>query len=348
MLISKKNYEKFMTGLCFDDVLLVPQYSEIRSRSKIDIGSSLERVGRLGLPIFSSPMDTVTCGAMAEKMCLSGGMGIIHRYNTIDDQVSEVLIARRNGVKNVGAAIGITGDYVDRAVELVRSGVKVLCVDVAHGHHTMMKTALEALRKEIRDVHIMAGNVATREGFDDLSRWGATSVRVGVGGGSICSTRIQTGHGVPTFQSILDISSSEFAGSVQIVADGGIKNSGDIVKALAAGADFVMLGSMLSGTLESPGEIIYEGDKTYKAYRGMASAEAQIDWRGHASSLEGVSTIVQTKGSVDSVLREIGAGIRSGLSYTGAINIDELHAKARFICQTSSGAIESSTHIKLL
>ncbi|MAG27641.1 guanosine monophosphate reductase [Candidatus Pacearchaeota archaeon] len=349
MLIDKKNYEKFMTGLCFDDVLLVPQYSKIRSRSEIDIGSTLSDVGHLDVPILSSPMDTVTCSSMAEKMSNSGGMGIIHRYNTIDEQASHVMTARKNGAKNVGAATGITGDYIERAGELLRAGANVVCVDVAHGHHVMMKDALKALRDEFgSDVHIMAGNVATREGFDDLARWGASSVRTSVGGGSICSTRIKTAHGVPTFQSILDISESEFAGSVQIIADGGIKNSGDIVKALAAGADFVMLGSLLSGTLESPGEIIYKGDKTYKVYRGMASVEAQIDWRGHASSLEGVSTIVQVKGSVSNVLSELCAGIRSGLSYSGALNIDDLHSKARFICQTSSGAIESSAHIKLL
>ena len=169
-----------------------------------------------------------------------------------------------------------------------------------------MERALKSIKDKFgNDIHVMAGNVATEKGFSQLARWGADSIRVGIGGGSICSTRIQTGHGVPTLQSILDCAESQYFGSVELIADGGIRGSGDIVKAYAAGADFVMLGSLLAGTDESPGEIVnyveMQGDRqvyrNYKVYRGMASVEAQIDWRGHSSSVEGVTTTSSHKRS---------------------------------------------------
>ena len=191
----------------------------------------------------------------------------------------------------------------------------------------------------------MAGNVATLQAFNDLADWGAHAIRVGIGGGSICSTRIQTGHGIPTFQSVLDCGKSDR--DAALIADGGIRTSGDMVKALAAGADFIMVGSMLAGTDETPGEVmtIY-GSPPHKIYRGMASKEAQSDWRGRVSSIEGVTHTVPYRGPVSEVLHEMAVGIRSGLSYSGARSIQELQAKARFIRQTSAGAIESSTHIK--
>ena len=217
-------------------------------------------------------------------------------------------------------------------------------MDVAHGHHTLVRNALETLRDVFGDkVHLMAGNVATLEAFNDLADWGADSIRVGIGGGSICSTRIQTGHGMPTFQSILDCARSDR--NAKLIADGGIKNGGDIVKALAAGADFVMLGSMLAGTDETPGEIFMSKNKRYKVYRGMASHAAQVDWKGSTNSLEGISTTIPYKGTVNDVFTELAQGIRSGLSYSGVNNLLELQAKARFIKQTSAGQFESSTHI---
>ena len=183
------------------------------------------------------------------------------------------------------------------------------------------------------------------KGLNDLADWGADSIRVGIGGGSICSTRVQTGHGVPTFQSIVDCSRSDR--DATLIADGGIRTSGDIVKALAAGADFVMIGSLLAGTDESPGEIIYENNRELaKTYRGMASKEAQIDWRGHTSSIEGVSSLVAYKGPVTTVLQDLEVGLKSGLSYTGATSITEFQAMSDFIRQTSAGQVESSTHIQ--
>jgi IMP dehydrogenase len=255
-----------------------------------------------------------------------------------------VKVAKLKGLTNVGAAIGVTGDYQERARELVSSGANVLCVDVAHGHHSMMRDALKHLKEEYGgDTHIMAGNVATGQGSLDLASWGADSIRVGIGGGSICSTRLVSGHGVPTLQSIIDCVTAGCP--VPIIADGGIKTSGDAVKALAAGADFVMLGSMLAGTDQAPGQVFDNGNKKYKVYRGMASSEAQVNWRGKTSTPEGISTTIPYKGDVNSILADLKGGIQSGMSYSGARTIQELQAKAQFTQQTSAGRGESQTHI---
>ena len=327
-------------SLSFDDVLLEPKYSEIKSRNEVDIGNFLDDKTYLDLPVISSPMDTVTEDEMAWAIYDEGGLGVVHRYNTVEEQVT--LIKKRRGFK--AAAIGVTGEYEERACALFDAGIHYLCLDVAHGHHVLVKNALKTLRELFGDtVHLMAGNVATLEAFNDLADWGANSIRVGIGGGSICSTRINTGHGAPTFQSIHDCSYSDR--DAKIIADGGIKNSGDIVKALAAGADFVMLGSMLAGTDESPGEIFTSGNKKYKVYRGMASRSAQMDWRGQSSSPEGISTTIPYKGPVADILRDIGGNVRSGFSYTGARTLEEFQSNATFLSQTPAGQHESSTHI---
>jgi len=332
-------------SLSFDDVLLVPAYSNITSRQEIDLSGNLGEL-YFDLPVISSPMDTVTESSMTVALDTAGGLGIIHRYNTINEQTNQIHRAHSEGAKNIGAAVGVTGDYLDRAKYAVMAGANVLCVDIAHGHHQLMKNALKNLQSLFEGtVHIMAGNVATLEAFNDLADWGADSIRVGIGGGSICSTRIQTGHGVPTLQSIMDCAKSDR--NVSLVADGGIKNSGDIVKSIAAGADFVMLGSLLSGTEETPVEKNWDpntGTWVYP-YRGMASVEAQIKWRGHASSIEGVSSIVTDKGSVSDVLANLEKGLRSGMSYTGARDITKFQSTSKFIQQSSSGQIESTTHI---
>ena len=332
--------------LSFDDVLLMPQYSDIKSRSVLKTESQLDENINLKLPIISSPMDTVTEVEMARAMRKKGGLGIIHRYNTIEEQVKMVGILRDETPVSafIGAAIGVTGDYLERADELVKAGVNVLCVDVAHGHHSMMRDALKNLKLAYEaKAHIMAGNVATGQASLDLAYWGADSIRVGIGGGSICSTRLVSGHGAPTLQSIVDCVNAGCP--VPIIADGGIKTSGDIVKALAAGADFVMLGSMLAGTTQSPGQVFDNGNKKYKVYRGMASSEAQINWRGKTSTPEGISTTISYKGDVNNILDDLKGGIQSGMSYSGARTIKQLHEKASFVQQTSAGRTESHTHI---
>lgn len=333
-------------GLSYDDVLLVPQYSDIESRRQVDIGSDLDDDLRFSLPVISSPMDTVTENDMALAMHKAGGLGLVHRYNSVEEQVRHVaLVLVKDTEATVGAAIGMTDDYEVRAMALRSVGAKVLCVDVAHGHHSVMERCLKTLKDRFGEsIHLMAGNVATLEGFDALASWGADSIRVGIGGGSICSTRLVTGHGIPTFQSLLDISQTTY--SSKIIADGGIKTTGDMVKAYAAGADFVMIGSMLAGTKETPGETFSSNSgKKYKVYRGMASADAQVDWRGKSSTPEGISTTVPYKGSVEHILQDVGGGIRSGLSYSGVRNLSELRCKANFLRQTNSGQLESNTHI---
>ena len=325
--------------LSFDDVLLIPQYSDVKSRTEVNIESRLGTT-TFPLPIISSPMDTITETEMALAMDAAGGLGIVHRYCSVAEQVGFV------SYEDVrAAAIGVTGDYLERASALHGAGIRIFCLDVAHGDHVLVRDAIEKLKEEYGEaVHLIAGNVASRDGYERLSEWGADSIRVGIGGGSICSTRIQTGHGCPTFQSILDCADSEH--DTTIIADGGIRTSGDAVKALAAGADFVMLGSLLAGTTETPGEL-FEGKrgKKYKVYRGMASKEAQKDWRGTHSSNEGISTTVPFRGSVTDVLEDLENGIRSGLSYSGSRTIYGLQFKAQFIKQTPAGQVESSTHI---
>ena len=384
------------TALSFDDVLLVPGMSKVESRKDVDLSCHLRQDldedenytdpgPEFRIPIISSPMDTVTGRDMIMAMHEAGGLGVAHRYCSIEEQVemvkaevveskkkpdfeyskvsmdsslmsnirrgmppSDILqkfVAKDTLSHNAAAAIGVTGDYLERAQELVNANCKILCVDVAHGHHISVREALKNLKKKFgQDVILIAGNVATAKAFEDLSRWGADAIRVGIGGGSICSTRIQTGHGVPTLQSIIDC--VESSGEAKIIADGGIRNSGDIVKAIAAGADLVMLGSLLAGTDESPGQVFSSAEgKKYKVYRGMASVEAQVDWRGEARSLEGVSTTIPYKGSVKKILKDLEQNIRSGMSYTGAEDLSELYYNSEMIRQTQAGMRESFTHI---
>lgn len=338
-------------ALSYDDVLLVPAYSDIKSRSEVSIATDLGNGLELELPILASPMDTISESAMAIEVGLLGGAAVIHRYNTLEMQARQVELSvdvatsRHKSSINIGVAVGISGDYLERAKSCVDAGATFICVDVAHGHHIMMKEALAELRGVFgKSIHIMAGNVATLEGINDLADWGADSVRCNIGGGSICSTRIQTGHGMPGLQTIFDCAKTDR--DVSIIADGGIRNSGDMVKALAAGADVVMCGSLLSGTDESPGKVFEESDGTrWKSYRGMASKEAQVNWRGKYSSFEGVSTKVPYRGSVRSIIQDLERGIRSGLSYSGCRSIAELQSAANFVSQTPAGLGESKTHI---
>lgn len=340
----------FEEALCFDDVLLKPQISDIHSREEIDLTTTLG-THKFRLPIISSPMDTVTESEMSLSMFSQGGLGVIHRYNSSKEQceiirdISSILEETSSvNISKIAAAIGTSEDFLNRIKFLHNCGARIFCVDVAHGHHVLVERAI----KEIKDtfgtsVTIIAGNIATPHGFEDLSRWGADAIRVGIGGGSICSTRIQTGHGIPTLQSIFDCRD---AGDASLIADGGIKSAGDIVKCLAAGADMVMLGSMLAGTDETPGEVFQSADnKRYKVYRGMASPEAQIAWRGQARSLEGISTTVPWKGPVKAILDRLEKNIKSGLSYSGCRSLPEFRSRSKFIRQTSSGLSESKTHI---
>jgi len=356
--------------LCFDDVLLVPQYSEIETRKNVDLSVSGfdDAVARLTknhhllkCPIVGSPMDTVISPSVASILNDFGGFGILHRYCTTQESVKMFKETfekcSHDPSANIMVAIGATGDYLERAHALYEAGCRSFCIDVAHGHHLSMKLALKEMRLKFGDdIHIMTGNVATLDAFNDLADWGSNSIRVGVGGGSMCSTRIRTGHGIPTLQSIMDCAKSDR--DVYIIADGGIRNSGDAVKALAAGADMLMLGSILAGHDESPGLLVdshgltYEskplGISLFKKFRGMASREAQIQWRGKVSVVEGESTMVPYKGSMKDTILDLLEGIRSGLSYSGSMTIRELRGKAKFVTVTSNGVIENRPHGKLV
>jgi IMP dehydrogenase len=348
-------------AVCFDDVLLVPQFSDIESRSNVDLSVTgfdeefarlTSEHTKLSCPIVGSPMDTVTSPETAAILADAGGFGVLHRYCSIDESIqaylqTKKLITDKTNENNVMVAVGATGDYLERAADLYAAGCRAFCIDVAHGHHGHTRRALENLRKIYnKKIHIMAGNIATLEAFNDLADWGADSLRVGIGGGSMCTTRIRTGHGIPTLQSILDCSKSDR--DVYIVADGGIRNSGDVVKALAAGADMIMLGSILAGHDESPGVLITKEHKSYKKFRGMASREAQLEWRGKVSVTEGETTLVPYKGELKNTLTDLLEGIKSGLSYSGAQTARELRAKSRFVQVTVNGVNENGPHGKHL
>jgi len=339
--------------ISFDDVILIPQYSELKTRSNIDTSVLLKKNSKqikLSIPIISSPMSTITEAHMCNCMRSIGGLGIIHRYNTIDFQAKLLSYVSDSDFK--AAAIGVTGDFKERLNTLIYNGLKIVCIDVAHGDHILVKEAIEYINCEYPDLFIIAGNVATGKAYKRLSDWGADAVRTSVGSGSICTTRIQTGHGVPTLNAIIDCYESKLEilseGGIPayIIADGGIKNSGDIVKSLAAGADLVMLGSMLSGTRESPGKVMInnEGQKI-KKYNGMASKAAQKNWKGSYSSIEGVSSTVRYKGTVSKVVNEIMSNVRSGMSYSGAASLEELRDKAVMAIQTNNSNIEGNPHI---
>jgi IMP dehydrogenase len=340
-------------GVCFtfDDLLLEPQYSEIPSRSFIDISCDLGE--RFSMPVVASPMSTVTGEEMSRAFSSKEMLSIVHRYQTIQEQWKA--IANSYGK---GGAIGITGDYLDRASALINEGgAKFLCIDVAHGHTAKVGEAITQLRSRFwrDDIKIMAGSIATVEGFQFLADHGVNIVRAGVGGGSICSTRKVAATGVPQAYMIKKIADYKKSLSpahpyknIKLLADGGIQNSGDIIKALALGADAVMVGSLIAGTTETPGQIFNAPDgKQYKVYAGMASEAQEEAFFGEVRSREGISTTVPFKGPVGPLLDALVMNIRAGLSYSGANNIKELQEKAKFIFQSEASRIESFTHILL-
>lgn len=340
-------------ALCFDDILLVPQSSSVSSRHAVDISMTIgsnKYAINLALPIIAAPMDTV-CG---RDMCLAiseaGGLGILHRYMDYEKQVWQSKTLVENNIQ-FGVAIASNNGFLDQAQKLYDIGVKILLIDTANGHGSYAVDAVKKLRKKFSDIHIMAGNVATADGFAKLANAGANSVRVGIGGGSVCTTRIVSGHGMPTLASIMDCDQwrenfSQY--DCSIIADGGIRNSGDMVKSFAAGADAVMVGSMLAGTDESPGEIIMnENGGHVKSFRGMASAKAQIDASGKVSVAEGISTYIPYKGSIKPILNEIRGGLGSGCSYSGCYGLHELSYFSKYVKVSHSTTKESMPHASM-
>lgn len=330
----------------FDDILLIPQHSEVSSRSDVSLsttlGAGLNGIA-MSMPIIAAPMDTVCEHEMASSIRKAGGFGIIHRYMTIEEQVKQIALAKAMG-GSAGGSVGARGEFSHDAVKLVGAGALLILVDVANGHSEHAVGAVKELRQIFgNQIHIMAGNVATWEGFARLADAGADSIRVGIGGGSACTTRIVSGHGVPTLSSIMDIRERvAYNEGPSLIADGGIRNSGDAAKALAAGAHALMLGRLLAGTKESPGEIV----NGHKVFRGMASREAQEEGRGVVSGVEGISTTVPFVGSVNDIINDFNAGLKSALSYTGVDNLIDFHAEAVYNRVTSSTLNETKPHAK--
>ena len=332
--------------LTYDDVQILPKYSDIEHRATCNISTKITKNYNLDIPIVSSPMDTVTEYEMAYEMSRLGGMGIIHRFMSIENQTK--MIDELN-THIVGAAVGVTGDFVERTQELSNVGCPIICIDVAHGHHKLVKEAMRRLKNEVKGTFdILVGNIATKESARDLCRWGADGLRIGIGGGSLCSTRIQTGIGVPMVSSILDCVSVADDYDVPCMADGGIRSIGDVCKGLACGADTIMLGSLLSGTKETPGIITKQGqwpnETLQKKYRGSASLESKSD-RGEEKNVEGYSTTVKYKGKVKRVISDIIDGIRSSMSYVGSSSISEYHSKSELIKITNAGITEAKPHL---
>ena len=475
-------------GLTFDDVLLVPKFSDVKSRRDADVGTRFSRNIGLSIPIASANMDTVTESAMAIAMARQGGIGVIHRFLTVEEEVSEVLkvkrsegvviedpitlgpdrpvrealgvirdrdiggivivdgarsvlglltrrditleddldrkvrevmtpkaklVTARKGVSmeeakrllhankveklplldgrgrlaglitskdimkrrqfpsatkdskgrlRVAAAVGVKGDHMERAERLLEAGADALVVDIAHGHSAYAIDTLKEIKKELGDVEVVAGNVATSRGALDLIRAGADAVKVGVGAGSICVTRVVTGSGVPQLTAILDSARGASDSGVPVIGDGGIRTPGDVTKALAAGASSVMIGSLFAGTEESPGPTILREGVRYKLTRGMASLAATVDRKVRETKTggakedevieevieesvpEGVEWLIAYKGRVDEVVKQLVGGLKSGMSYSGARTLPELWKKAEFMRMTSSGYKESLPH----
>ncbi|KTC70224.1 inosine 5'-monophosphate dehydrogenase [Legionella birminghamensis] len=328
-------------AITFDDVLLVPAYNHHESRRVVDI-SMKDRLGKLHLqlPVISSNMDTITESKMANFMTSKGGIGALHRFLSIEENIEE--FKKCSGT--VFVSVGCSDAELQRAEALRDAGADYFCVDVAHGHAKYVGKMLKELRKILGSRCIMAGNVATYAGADYLASCGADIIKAGVGGGSVCSTRIKTGFGIPMITCIQDCARTDRS----IVADGGIRTSGDIVKALAFGADFVMIGGMLAGTEPTPGEVITKEDgRKVKRYRGMASREAQEDFHGQMNewkTAEGVAAEVPYRDTHDATIADIIGGLRSGLTYAGADSISELQRKLDYVVVTQAGRLESLPH----
>jgi IMP dehydrogenase len=470
---------EFKEGLTFDDVLLVPKYSDITSRSQTDLTTKLSRNISINIPFVSANMDTVTESFMAGTMARAGGIGIIHRFLTIKEQANEVLKVKRSGsimienpysisadksIENaldyahdkdisgllvvdsnskligilterdllfanksskiedvmtkdvvtakmgvtldeskeilhkhrieklpivddsgiikglitskditnnanfpnaskdkkgrplVGAAVGVKGDFLERSESLLDAGVDVLVVDIAHGHSENAISTVRNIKKAFPNCELIAGNVATAQGAEDLIKAGVDAVKVGVGSGSICITRVITGSGVPQLTAVMDCAKIGKDHGIPIISDGGTRTSGDATKALAAGASTIMVGSMLGGTDESPGTVLTKNGKRFKVYRGMASLAASIGRKSKETGLisldddlndyvaEGVEAMVPYKGTVTDILKQLTGGVRSGLSYCGAHTIPQMQENAEFIKMSRAGFAESQPH----
>jgi len=346
-------------SLTYDDIQLVPKYSNIPTRTQIKLHTLVSRRYGLLNPIVASPMDTVCGLEMAYKMFKLGGVGCIHRFNSIEEQSNIVKELYHRifyissdvpllewakigcGIPPIMAAIGVSESDKERAKSLVEAGCNVLLIDVAHGHHQNVLNMIKWCKKNLDDkVDIIAGNIATAHAAQELETCGADGLCVGIGGGSLCTTRVKTGFGVPNVSCLEDITSVALT---PVMADGGIRSSGDISKALAIGASSVMLGSLIAGTDEAPGQIVETPNGLYKRYRGSASLETKVTHGQQTRNVEGESTTIPYKGGVKFIVNGLIDGVKSALSYGGAQDLE--HFNPSYVIVTNSGINEAKPHL---
>mgnify|MGYP006083662295 CR=1 FL=1 len=340
-------------ALTFDDVLLVPNYSSVlpsETKLGVNLGNNLE----LKIPFLSSAMDTVTESRMAITIAQKGGLGIIHRNLSTVDQSKEIKKVKKKNLI-VGAAVGTNNDDLTRTKSILAAGVDLIVIDTAHGHSEKVLKILNKIKKISANVPICVGNIASGEAALKLYSEGADILKVGIGPGSICTTRIIAGIGVPQITALMEVKKSLKKKKIKIISDGGIKFSGDLIKGLAAGADAIMMGSIFAGTDESPGKKFKYKNKFYKLYRGMGSTGAmsagssnryfQKNYKDKSKFVpEGVEARVPYKGSINEILYQLQGGLRSSMGYIGAKMIKEIQKKAKFIKITKAGFYESMVH----
>ncbi|MBI3379318.1 IMP dehydrogenase [Candidatus Gottesmanbacteria bacterium] len=341
-------------GLTFDDVLLIPNYTEVK-REDIDVSIDLNEKIKLSIPLISAPMDTVTTGDLAIVLAKLGGLGIIHRNMTVLEQVAEVEKVKTENLL-AGAAVGVGDDLEERVKELIGAGADVIVVDSAHGFSKWVIEATEYISQKYKNIFLLSGSVATGAGAKALIEAGADGLRVGMGPGSICSTRIVAGMGVPQITAVLNTFAVAKHYKIPVISDGGIRFSGDIVKAISAGASAIMAGSLFAGCDETPGKVITKNDRKYKVYRGMGSVAAMKDGSaarygqhyrvGQEKKLiaEGVEGLVPYKGALEEVVTQLVGGLRAGMYYAGVKNIQELQEKTRLMRITQASLTESHPH----
>lgn len=341
-------------ALTFDDILMIPQFCTITSRQDVCTKTRFTKNIKIKIPIITANMDTVTEAPMAKKMYHLGGRGIVHRFMSIEDTIKCFQEMFPVSQSQFVASIGLGDDFDDRLAVYKEWEIAAICIDVAHGHCHRMLDAINKIKDEAPEIDVIAGNVATAGAVVDLCEAGADAIKVGIGPGSMCTTRLVTGCGVPQLTAIMECAKAAVRYDVPIIADGGITKSGDIVKAIAAGAESVMVGSLVSGTDETPGEVIERSvDFTpagptyekYKKYRGMASQDAMTGWKGlyHAAP-EGESKLIRYKGPVEPIINNLVAGLRSGMTYTNARSIRELQERAEFRRVSANCLIENKPH----
>lgn len=343
----------------YDDINLIPRYSEVESRTLVSLKTRFTTNFDIMVPFVAAPMDTVCEYDMAVKLLSMGGVGCVHRFMTVEKQAQivkdiqlylyqnkEELYPIWGGLsKPIVAAVGVGEGEKERVDKLVEAGCNVILIDVAHGHHKNVKDMIKWIKSNHINIDVIAGSVATYKGTEDLINWGADAIRVGVGNGSMCTTRIETGFGVPSVTAIEEACGAAFkSGDVPIIADGGIRSAGDIAKAIAVGADSVMLGSLLAGTVEAPGSILEKGNHLYKRYRGSASLETKSTHGLSARNVEGESTTIPFKGGVKFIIMKLQDGLRSALSYSGSDNIFDFQINAHYVIVTNAGMVEAKPH----